>query len=82
MSWSKASLEAMIEDCCEKFRDAGLDVGLDKTHWSSSVAMDGQTLAVQGQSFVWESKLEFIASVIEIGTHNGGAVRHRSQKAS
>ena len=31
-SWSKTSLEAMIEDCCEKFRDAGLEVGLDETH--------------------------------------------------
>ena len=44
MSWSKASLEAMIEDCCEKFGDARLEVCLDKTHWSSSVAMDGETL--------------------------------------
>ena len=43
-SGSKASLEAMIEDCCTKFGEAGLKVGLDKTHWSSSIAMDGENL--------------------------------------
>ena len=69
----------MIE---EKFAEAGLEVGLDKTHWSSSVAMDGETLAVRGQSIVWEGELEFIGSVIEPGARSGGAVRHRSQKAS
>ena len=42
-SGSKASLETMIEDCCTKFGEAGLEVGLDKTHWSSSIAMDGET---------------------------------------
>ena len=31
---------------------------------------------------MWERKLEFIGSVIELVAHNGGAVRHRSQKAS
>ena len=51
-SRSKASLGAMIEDRCEKFGEAGLEVGLGKTHWSSSVAMDGETLAVRGQSGV------------------------------
>ena len=80
-SGSKASLEAMIEDCCTKFGEAGLEVGLD-IHWSSSIAMNGETLAVRGQSIVWEWKLEFIGSVIVPGTHSGGAVRHRTQKAS
>ena len=45
-SRSKASLETTIEDCCTKFGEAGLEVGLDKTHWSSSIAMDGETLVV------------------------------------
>ena len=48
----KTSPEAMIEDCCKNFWDAGLEVGLDTTHWSSSIAMDGETLVVQGQSAV------------------------------
>ena len=61
-SKSKAALEAMIEDCCVKFGEAGLEVGLDKTHWSSSIAMDGETLAVRDQNIVWERKLEFIGS--------------------
>ena len=51
LSWSKASLEAMIEDSCEKFGDAGLEDGLDKTHRSSSVAMDSGTLAVRGPEY-------------------------------
>ena len=81
-SGSKASLEIMIEDCCTKFGETGLEVGLDNTHWSSSIAMDGETLAVRGQSIVWERKLEFIGSVSEPGAHSGGTVRHRMQKAS
>ena len=52
-SGSKASLETMIEDCCTKFGEAGLEVVLDKTHWSSSIAMDGETLTVRGQSIEW-----------------------------
>ena len=43
VSGFKASLETMIEDCCTKFGEAGLEVGLDKTHWSSSITMDGET---------------------------------------
>ena len=58
-SGTKASLEATIEDCCVKFGEAGFEVGLDKTHWSSLIAMDGETLAVRGQSIVWERKLEY-----------------------
>ena len=81
-SGSNASLETMIEDCCTKFGEAWLEVGLDKTHWNSSIAMDGETLTVRGHSIEWERKLEFIGSVIEPGTHSGGAVRHRAQKAS
>ena len=81
-SGSKASLEAVMEECCVKFGEAGLEVGLDKSHWSSSTAMDGETLAVRGQSREWERKLEFLGSVIEPGAHIGGAVRHRTQKAS
>ena len=46
-SGSKASLKAMIEDCRVKFGEAGLEVGFDKTRWSSSIAM------VRGQSVVW-----------------------------
>ena len=37
---------------------------------------------VRGQNIEWERKLEFIGSVIEPGAHSGGAVRHRTQKAS
>ena len=37
----------MIEDCRVKFGEAGLEVGFDKTRWSSSIAM------VRGQSVVW-----------------------------
>ena len=47
-SGSKVTLETMIEHCCTKFGEAGLEVGLDKTHWSSSIATDGETLAVRG----------------------------------
>ena len=57
-------------------------VGLDKTHWSSSIGMNGENLAVRDQSVVWERKLEFILSVIEPGAHSGGSVRHRSQNSS
>ena len=64
---SKASFDTMIEDCCTKFGEAGLEVGLNKTHRSSSIAMDGETRAVRAQSIVWERKLEFIGSVIEPG---------------
>ena len=51
-SGSNASLETMIEDCCTKFGEAGLKVGLDKTHWSSSIASEGESHAVRVRTVV------------------------------
>ena len=51
-SGSKASLEAMIEVCCVKFGEAGMEVGLGKTHWSSSIAMDGEAVGAESWSLL------------------------------
>ena len=77
-SWSKASLEAMVEDCFKNFGEKWFWTKLTGAVLSRWMVR----LVVWGQSIVWERKLEFIGSVIEPGAHSGGAVRHRSQKAS
>ena len=71
---NKASLESMVADCSGAFGQAGLEVGLDKTHWSSSIEVKCHTLVGKTPSG--------IGSVIEPGAHSGSAVRHRTKKAS
>ena len=68
-----------MQCCC--LRNAGLLVGLDKSHWSSAAHLDGESLQLRGDSLMWQHTLELNGSVIELGTPSGGAVRHRKIKA-
>ena len=79
---SKEDLEAMIADCCEAFGAAGLEVGLEKTHWSSSIDLADEKIHVRGQEIQWERTLEFIGSMTEPCGHNGCSFRHRMKKAT
>ena len=58
-------------------------MGLDKTHWSSSIAMDGEKLwRCVARVLYGNGSWSLLGLVIEPGAHSGGAVRHRTQKAS
>ena len=50
---NKASLESTVADCCVALERAGLEVGLDKTHSSSSIDLEGDVLHVRGQDTKW-----------------------------
>ena len=79
---SKKDLEAMIADCCEAFGAAGLEVGLEKTHWSSSIDLEGEKVRVRGTEIQWERTLEFIGSMTQPCGHSGCSFRHRMKKAT
>ena len=72
-----ASLESMVADCCGAYGRAGLGVGSGKTHWSSSIDLEGEVLHVLGQDTTWERPLEFIGSVIERKQRVCGTASHR-----
>ena len=54
---NKASLERMVADCCGAFGQAGFEVGLDQTHWSSSIDGEEEVPHVLGQDTQWERSL-------------------------
>ena len=45
---SLEKLTRMLNECCASFERAGLVVGADQTHWSSSVVLDGVTMRAGG----------------------------------
>ena len=79
---SKGDLEAMIADCCEAFGAAGLELGLEKTHRSSSIDLADEKVHLRGQEIQWERTLEFIGSMTEPCGHSGCSFRHRMKKAT
>ena len=41
---SLEKLTRMFNDCCVSFERAGLEVGAEKTNWSSSMVLEGATM--------------------------------------
>ena len=77
---SKQDAETMLLDCISAFADAGLEVGMEKTHWSSSCPC-AEELEVHGVTIPWESSITFVGTVLELGGHDARALQHRLGQA-
>ena len=55
---SLEKLTRMFNDCCVSFERAGLEVGAEKTHWSSSMVLEGATMRACGRDVLWERTFE------------------------
>ena len=75
-------VEAMLADCILAFAAAGLEVGLEKTHWISTLRSPGQVLKADGHELVWEQTLTFVGTIIELCGGDGPALQHRLVQAT
>ena len=64
LSFSLNDLVAMLEEALVAFAEVGLEIGLDKTHWTSWPPMPGRHLQVAGVDIVWEPHLTFVGHVV------------------
>jgi hypothetical protein len=77
---SKQDAETMLHDAIVAFAEAGLDVGMEKTHWTSSCSC-AEELVVQGVMIPWSSSITFVGAVLEFGGHDARALQYRIGQA-
>jgi hypothetical protein len=81
VSSSKADLEVMISEVVAAFLEVGLEVGLDKTHWTSWPASQGDSIHVGDTSVAWESHLIFVGGIVDLSGNCGLSLNHRLAQA-
>ena len=79
---SLEKLECMFNDCCISFDRAGLTVGAEKTHRSSTVVSLGVSMRAGEHDVLWERTLTFVGCELEPSGHSGAALAHRIVKAN
>ena len=77
---SKRDAEAMLHDCIAAFSDAGLEIGMEKTHWSSSCPC-AEELVVHGVTIPWSPNITFVGAVLEFGGHDARTLHYRLGQA-
>ena len=70
----------MLHDAIVAFAGAGLEVGMEKTRWSSSCPC-AEDLVVQGVRVPWSQSITFVGSVLELGGHDSRALQYRLGQA-
>ena len=63
------------------FAQAGLDVGTDKSHWTSYPEKPLSTLQVGPDSVKWEPHVTFVGTVLNLVGNDGPAMEHRISQA-
>ena len=81
VSHSKADLEKMCEELAMAFLQVGLEIGADKTHWTSYPAAPDEKLRVGGYDNSWEATLTFVGALIDLSGNDAQAVDHRIAQA-
>ena len=77
---SKEDAETMLHEAILAFADAGLEVGMEKTHWTSSCPCE-EDLVVQGAVIPWSASITFVGAVLELGAHDALALQYRLGQA-
>ena len=79
---SQQSLEAMVSDVIDAFLEVGLEVGMDKSHWTSFPAKPGSKLKCGTSRVKWEDHLTFIGTVLNFCGNDGLAIEYRLAQAT
>ena len=79
---SLENLTCMFNDSCASFERAGVLVGAEKTHWSSSVVLDGVTMRAGEHDVLWVRTVTFVVCELEPSGHSGAAFAHRMVNAN
>ena len=78
---SRHEVTLMLQECMAAFAAAGLEVGLEKTFWSSTTPLPNQVLTVNGVQLEWRRSLTFVGTVLEFGGHDADALQYRIGQA-
>ena len=78
---SKARLERMVADTMVAFSQVGLEVGAEKTHWSSIPRMPSAALRVGTERVAWTSHLTFVGGVVSFDNNSAEAIQYRMTQA-
>jgi hypothetical protein len=82
VSSSKTDLLSMFDELSDAFRSVGLDIGAEKTHWSSYPPEAGHTALFHDCAIEWEASLTFVGTVIDLGGGDGQAMDYRIAQAT
>ena len=81
-SSNKRDLEKMLAEIIEAFSAVGLDVGPEKSHWTSYPSQPGSLLQCQTQQIQWEDRLLFVGTVLDFVGNDGFAIDYRLCQAT
>ena len=64
----------MLVDCTDIFAEAFLEVGMQKTNWTSSDSRENEILKIGKDEIKWSSSITFVGTVPELGGHDAKAL--------
>ena len=70
----------MLHDCIAAFSDAGFEIGMEKTHRSSSCPC-AEELVVHCVTIPWSPNITFVGAVLEFGGHDARTLHYRLGQA-
>jgi hypothetical protein len=76
-----AHLQLMAADLARELRAVGLGIGAAKTHWTSTPALAGAHLDVEGALVTWEPNITFVGTVVDLSGTSGPALAYRMSQA-
>ena len=71
----------MLAETVAAFKTVGLDVGMEKTHWTCRPSEEGIAIGIDGVGVVWEPYLTFVGGVLDFNGNSGNAIEHRIAQA-
>jgi len=79
---SLREVQSMLEDIIEAFALVGLEIGAEKTNWSSWPRAPLLTLRMQGEQVAWSPQFVFVGNVVDLSGGSGAAVEYRMAQAN
>ena len=72
----------MLVDCTEISAELGLDVGMEKTNWTSTEPRQNEVLKIGKDEVKWSGSITFLGRVLEFGGRDAKALQYRTGQAT
>ena len=72
----------LLVDCTEISAELGLDVGMEKTIWTSAEPRENEVLKVGKDEIKWSGSIAFMGRVLEFGGRDAKALQYRTGQAT
>ena len=64
----------LLTDVQVEFRQVGLDIGMEKTHWTSWPPRTGDDIDMDGVIISWEPHLVYVGGTLHLKGNSSGAI--------